>query len=148
MVTLEISYYWRTFFEKTCIKEEERPGKPQFICNSNSKQQQQSISFIKLRMKLISSIIVASVSTSSMAANIGRRDSRFIDGNIDYASLQHELDAIEAVDQMIADEIGSWQADQWDIFWDELDQMVTDYEIINDIVDDPFVFEFADLLNQ
>ena len=99
-------------------------------------------------MKLISSIIVASVSTSSMAANIGRRDSRFIDGNIDYASLQHELDAIEAADQMIVDEIDSWQADQWDIFWDELDQMVTDYEIINDIVDDPFVFEFADLLNQ
>ena len=99
-------------------------------------------------MKLISSIIAASISTTSMAANIGRRDSRFIDGNIDYASFQHELDAIEAVDQMIADEIGSWQADQWDIFWDELDQMVTDYEIINDIVDDPFVFEFADLLNQ
>ena len=83
-----------------------------------------------------------------MAGNIGRRDSRFIDGNIDYASLQHELDATEAVDQMIADEIASWQADQWDIFWDELDQMVTDYEIINDIVDDPFVFELADLLNQ
>ena len=147
MVTLEISYYWRTFFEKTCIKEEKRPRKPQFICNSNSKQQQ-SISFIKLRMKLISSIIVASISTTSMAANIGRRDSRFIDGNIDYASFQHELDAIEAADQMIVDEIDSWQADQWDIFWDELDQMVTDYEIINDIVDDPFVFEFADLLNQ
>ena len=99
-------------------------------------------------MKLISSIIVASFPTTSMAGNIGRRDSRFIDGNIDYASLQHELDATEAVDQMIADEIASWQADQWDIFWDELDQMVTDYEIVNNIVDDPFVFELADLLNQ
>ena len=82
-----------------------------------------------------------------MAANIGRRDSRFIDGNIDYA-LQHELGAIEAVDQMIADEIAGWQADQWDIFWDELDQMVKDYDMVNGIVDDPFVFELADLLNQ
>ena len=46
---------------------------------------------------------------------------------------------------MVTDEINGWQDNEWDIFWDELDEMVNDYEIVNGIADE---FDLADLLKE
>ena len=96
-------------------------------------------------MKLISSIIVASISTISMAASVSKRGSRAIEANIDWELFQHQLDAVDAIDQMVTDEINGWQDNEWDIFWYELDEMVNDYEIVNGIANE---FDLADLLKE
>ena len=87
-------------------------------------------------MKLISSIVVSSIATTSMAANI--RGRHFVEANQSFESSEMvTLDAIE--NQIIADQIAGWQDAEWDFFFQELDELVTDYELANGIINDPFV---------
>lgn len=90
-------------------------------------------------MKLISSIVVSSIAATSMAANI--RGSRFVDDNINFGSNDLSMEAIE--EQIIVDQIAGWQDAEWDFFFEELDELVTDFEIANGIIDDPIVFDLS-----
>ena len=99
-------------------------------------------------MKLISSItIVSSIAATSMAANI--RGRHFVDTNAQnlgsFGGASNEVLTMEAIeDQIIADQIAGWQDAQWDFFFEELDELVTEYEIANGIINDPYVnFDFA-----
>ena len=96
-------------------------------------------------MKLISSItIVSSIAATSMAANI--RGRHFVDNqNLgSFGGASNEVLTMEAIeDQIIADQIAGWEDAQWDFFFAELDEMVTEYEIANGIVNDPYInFDF------
>ena len=99
-------------------------------------------------MKLISSIaIVSSMAANSMAANIRGRhfvDNQNIGNSFGSTYNSNEILTIEAIeDQIIADQIAGWQDAQWDFFFEELDEMVTEYEIANGIVNDPYInFDF------